>query len=374
MALSIWQLFASNALTARYGATSRGFQSNPLYDAYRVGTPARFEEDQVRVLDVSSIGEPAPLNNAGQPARVLDLVGAGDRTLTAYRAFNVIPIQGLTLDLLASFDPNRPRDPSPVEAAVQRQAEGMLDIQMRHFARRHVLAKQLFVAKTLTSGAIYIGEGGQILESDTGAVQTLPTGIPAANMGGDYVGTVWTDSSSTPLDDLDAMNDAAESAGVAPLRHVWLHTSLKSSIRANTQMKEFFTGGTNNGQDAEFGRAVRSGDMVQVGEYTFHFYGGTYTAADGTRKPFIPTTKAIVTPDPQDGEWVVHGDCKTPVPSETGVYGDLAAALNTLRPEYGDFSYVATQHNVTGVQVFAGFAEVFGLAAPESVYVPTIAA
>lgn len=378
--LSIWQLFEAESLTSLYRGTIEELRPNPFFDAYTPGTPATFEQDEVRVLTVGQVAEPAPLNAAGQPARVLDLSGAGDAQLTGIRAFNTIPIHGRTLDLMRSFERGSNRAPSTAELSLQREGEGLLAREMRRMAMRHTLTKHQYAAKYLTGGMIYIGGDGKILESSTGARVSITTGIPAENMGAvnpggaDLVpaGSPWTTTSTKNLDQLDAINDYNVENGRLPIRHVWLNTAWRKHIRALEQMKSEFGGTIDaSGNSPDYITATRD-ESIEVGRYVFHFYGETYIAADGTRKPYIPLTKAILTPEPSDGDWLVHGIGRTPIPTELGISASLPEALASFNDVYGDFSYLATLHNVIALHVFVGFAWLFGMSAPENVYVPTI--
>lgn len=59
-------------------------------------------------------------------------------------------------------------------------------------------------------------------------------------------------------------------------------------LRDNTQLQAYV-----QGSPEKVDQILRGSVIEDLNGWNWHIYGGTYTAADGTTKPYIPTTKAV---------------------------------------------------------------------------------
>lgn len=358
------------ALTEKYQEKGRAGGPNPLYDFYTAGTPKPYQTDQVEFIKLGTVKDPAPLNARGNPARVLTPTGKEKRRLTMYNSFDAIRLGMDSLQMIRH----------PEQWSLQQKGKEEIEQQFEDFGTRHAVTKRLIVSKTLSSQFVYIDAAGDILEDSTGAVAGAATGIPSSNLSqiaktsfgmgsGNIIDKAWDDPTAKILDHLDLMNEAAEYNNAEALAHVWLHKSNKIWIRANDQILEQYGsgGGNPNRLDNDL-----KGDTFEFNNYTFHFYGGTYTKTDGNTGYYVPKTQAIITPDPANNNWIAVGNGMQLVCNSIDVMPASSNAMTDWDEVYGDFAYVVKNHNPPSVDLFMGFNWLFGLRNPASVFAPTV--
>lgn len=337
-------------------ASREAVQLNPLYNMYTAGTPEQFDTDEVEFIKIGYVKDQAPTNSRDGAARGMQLTGKSRRKLQMLNFFNVIKLNQNWLQML--------RDPEAWRLQ-NKGAQQELDQQTADFATRHSITKQIYLSKSLTEQTIYIGENGKIYETDPSSGYTVSTGLPSGNIStvGGIIDKYWSDPSCAILDQLDLLTESAEIAGTEPLRHVWLYRKNKKWIRNNEQILDIYGAG-----QERLDNAVK-GDTFEINGYTFHFYGGTYETATGSTGYFIPTTKAIVTPEP--GKWLMNGVGLQRVPTEVGIVNQQNGTWTDV---YGDGSYVFEDHNPPRLDFYAFSNWLFGLRNPASIYVPTVSA
>ena len=345
-----------------YGRQNAG--TNPFYEFYTRGTSKNFDTDSVEFIKLGRVTDPAQVNYRGQPARRRQPTGKGRASLAMLNMFDVLNLK--TDSLMFLRDPEQWMLQSGGASEIQQQLEDM--------ATSHLFLKYLWVAKYFSGGAIYIDQNGDILEGSAADAITITTGIPAANQTqidltnfggtGNAIDAAWDQSGTKILTQLDKMNDAVEYQGSEPLKHIWLHTVGKRWLRENTEILAFYTAG-----QERLDRAMMS-ETFEINGYTFHFYGGTYTAADGTVKPFIPITKAIITPEP--GPWIAQGNGVQIVPKTVDLQPGEFVNFSGWDKHYGPFAYFQAEHNPPSVNCFAGDNWLYGFKNPTSVFVPTV--
>lgn len=328
------------------------------------GVP-QYSVDEVEFIKLGRVKDPAPINFRGQPARVLAPSGKDKSFLSMLTAFNAITLSGDVLQMLRA----------PDQWTLQQRGITEVGQQVQDFATKHRILKQVYLAKTFLGGAVYFDGDGEILESSSGAQITVQTGIPAINIGqidkadfgtgsGDVIATAWDQAAAKIMTQLEDLSEVTEYQNTEPLRHVWLHRSNKKWFRENTEMLAFYSAGQDR-LDQEL-----MGDTFEIGEYTFHFYGGTYVAADGTTKPFIPKDKAIVTPEP--GSWLAQGVGMQLIPTTLDIQSSVQDVISSWQEHWGDFAYALSTHNPIGLEMYMGFHWLFGFRNPASVFVLTV--
>ena len=347
-----------------YQDYGRQAATNPFFDFYTRGPSKNFDTDQVEFIKLSRVSDPAPINYRGQPARRMSPTGKTRRALAMLNMFDVLNLKADSLMFLRE----------PESWMLQQGGATEIQQQLEDLALRHLYTKYVWLAKYFGGGAIYIDANGEILESSSGAVVTVDTGIPAANQSqidlsnfggsGNAIDAAWDVAGTKLLTQLDRLNHTAvEFQGSEPLRHIWVHPTAKAWIRQNTEILAMY---------ASIERLDNAllGDAFEINNYVFHFFGGTYEAADGSRKPFIPLTKAIITPEP--GPWIAQGSGVQIVPTTVDVQPGQFVNFAGWEKHYGDFAYFQAEHNPPSVNLFAGTNWLFGFKNPSSVFVPTV--
>jgi hypothetical protein len=184
---------------------------------------------------------------------------------------------------------------------------------------------------------------------------------------GAIIGTKWDQASANILQDLDQLRIAAIASNAEPPKHIWLNSTWKQYFRANTELKSFIV------LNAPWAQKVLDGfgDTMQLDDFVFHFYDGTYIGADGsTTRKFIGDTKAIITPEP--GPWLRKYSCPELIPTQEGIFSSVEEALNSTTKVYGDYAYAAITKNPAKFSVFMGFNFFVGFANPTAVWCATI--
>ncbi len=338
--------------------TDGNFQAIPMMSSAGNGSVERFDTDSFEYLYLSRIKTAAPLNVRNAPARVMQPTSASFRRDTIASAFNTISLGNDSFRMLRE----------PDNWVLQRKGRTEVTKQVQDFATQNSLMKQVYLSKVLFDGIVYLGSEGQILESSSGAKTTIDLGVPASNktqinIGGNIIGAAWDVPGTDILKQLDTLKYAAEATNVAPPRHVWLNGANKWWIRNNTAIQGHFYG-------IERLDLALNDDTIEINNYVFHFWSGTYTDSSGSTQPFIPLTKALITPEL--GPWFLHAQGLQYVPTSVNLVGTVDEALNTLAEVYGDYSYVALNHNPVQLQLFMGSNFFYGYRNPNSIFAPTV--
>lgn len=360
---SVEDILDPQFLSEAYKEVATSQLSNPLLDFYGK-SPKPYTGDTIEMTYFVADKEPAPVNAKGSPARTQTPRGAKKYYHTPIHVFNELTIP------LASIVNMRQPESQMVDS------KGMQELQRQFelFGGRQQLTKAVALSKALVDGVVYVDPNGAILESSSGAAVTINLQVPAGhksqlnyNGGGDIIAAAWDVAGTKILTQLDNLRAAAEAENAEVPRHIWLPTAAKAWFRENTEIKAFIQGG---GASPEYVDKALQGSFMDLGGFTFHWFDGTYTAADGTTKPFIPATKAIITPDL--GNWFRHYETDELVPTQTGIFDNLQSAMGATTQIFGDFAYAALSHNPPKLSLFLGTNFLFAFANVKSVWMPTI--
>jgi hypothetical protein len=347
-------------ITELYREESKQSFRSPLVDFYS-SQIRDYSGDRFEFAFREAMKQPAPANFRGQPARILQPTGPSDRRVYMLHAFNEV---SLSLDALQMI--RRPGDQT-----LQEKGREEIVAQMDDFGARHQIFRTVCLAKTLSAGEIHFGADGTVLESSTGAAYSVDFGVPASHKGqlnngsSSVIDTAWDDPSAKILDQLDELRIRAEEENVDELRHIWLHHSAKRWLRENEQLQEY-AGGSSEGVD----RLLRGPTVEDVNGWTWHFYSGTYRAADGSTAPFLPRTRAVITPDV--GPWLRAANGSELLTTFEGIRSSVDGALQDVTEVFGDFAYVKLMDNPTKLVLRMGTNFVYAFANPKAVWMPTV--
>lgn len=363
-------------LSKAYEKVASATISNPLMETYG-SRPLDFTGDKIEQPIFDDARSPLPLNTPGSVARTVSMLGATKVYHSPYYMFNEATIPMQAVQYLRQFD----------NPGVQNKGLQELQRQFRLFGRRHATTKALILAKTLSDGVVYYDPTtGDVRETSSGAL-TIDLGVPAShkaqlahasNGGSDIIGTAWDQSGAKIIQDLDQIREAAEYDKAPPPKHVWLHPVAKQWLRDNTEFSKFIPYADVSRIDAML-RSFATGadrkvshDSFDIGDYTFHFWAGTYDDANGVTRPFIPKTKAIITPEPTDSDWLMHLNSDEMIPTSEGVFGSLEEAINGFTTVFGDFAYFQLKGNANAVSMLLGWKGWFGFADVNAPWMPTV--
>lgn len=363
------QVLTPQFLSQQYAKIASLSLANPMLDFYN--KPSDYDGDEVEFVVYDDTRQAAPINPKGAPARQLDLQGATKKKFVPVHAYNEVVIPQASVDYLRMTE--RP----------EIQDRGLEEIkrQMELFARQHRATRSITLAKALSGGLIYFDVNGQVLESSSGAATTIDLGVGAthksqlahvSNGSSDIIGTAWDNASASILTDLEQIREAAEYDKAPTPRHVWLHTCGKPWILTNTEIKAFVQ--YQNPQAMQHLNVFSGGgDTLVIGDWTFHFYNGTYVGADGsTVRPLIPKTGAIITPDVNDGTWFRHYETSETVPLMEGIVSSYDQLASMTDKRFGDYAYLKLVDNPVKTVLRMGMNFFYGFADPNAVWFPTV--
>lgn len=354
------EILHPSVITAAYREEARRFFRQPLVEFFSQQI-RDYTGDQFEFAYRAAMREPAPANVRGEPARVLQPTGLTQRRVYMLHAFNEV---GLSLEALQMI--RRPSD-----RTIQQKGRQEIRRQMEDFGDRHLVFRAVCLAKALTQGEIHLSAAGRVLESTSGSAYTVDFGIPASRKGqldaggGPLIDLPWDNAACKILDQLDAIRIQAEADNAEEPRHVWLHHGAKKWLRDNTQLKSYV-----QGSPEKVDQVLRGSVIEDLNGWTWHFHSGTYVAADGTTRPYLPTTRAVLTPDP--GPWLRAANGSELLTTFEGVRGRLDTALDDVTEVFGDFAYVKLLDNPTKLVLRMGTNFVYAFANPLAVWMPTI--
>lgn len=356
-------------LSEQYTKVASLSLQNPMLDFY--SKPQNYDGDEIEFAVFDDDREAAPINPRGAPARTLDARSATKKKFVPIHAFNEIVIPQASVEYLRQAD-------NPM---IQDRGLQEIQRQMELFGRRHRALRSVVLSKALAGGIVYFSGDGQVLESSSGATLTVDLGVGsthktqlahASNGGSDIIGTAWDNAAASILTDLEQIRAAAEYDKVATPRHVWMHGSAKSWILSNTEIKAFVQ--YQNPQAANFLNVLGGGgDTLVIGDWTFHFYNGTYIGADGsTVRPLIPITGAIITPDVNDGTWFRQYETSETIPTMEGIVSGYDQLPSMTTKVFGDFAYLKLIDNPVKTVMRMGMNFFYGFADANAVWFPTV--
>jgi hypothetical protein len=347
-------------ITELYREETSKIFSHPLIEYYGQETK-NYTGDRFEFAYREAMKLPAPANVRGEPARVLQPTGPSARRVYMLHAFNEI---SLSMDALQMI--RRPDD-----STTQEKGREEIVKQMEDFGARHHVFRAVCLAKTLADGVIHLGADGQVLESSTGAAYSVDFGVPGSHKGqldvngSNLIELSWDDPAAKILDNLDAIGIRAEEENAEEPRHIWLHHSAKRWLRQNIQLQDYVSGASE-----AVDRVLRGTIVEDFNGWTWHFYSGTYRNQAGALFPYIPRTRAIITPDV--GPWLRAVNGSELLTGFEGIRSSVDGALQDVTEVFGDFAYVKLLDNPTKLVLRMGTNFVYAFANPNAVWMPTV--
>ncbi len=311
----------------------------------------------------------APTNEIGAEAQILSVGQDTERIFTLVNIYNKIKYP---MDVLTAL-----REPGSM--SLQNKGRTTIGSIQRKYALRNQRTRNLWIAKGLTTGTIYLNKTGDIIESSVGAVKTCSL-QPNANQTGTAGGLVSTGSFSTlstniPVVLASIRNQAAANGKPIPT-DIWLSAANIGYITSNQYFQNWAQYSGAYAQQVLQGMPSEPGkltiDIPNLWGYNWHFVSAYYQDVNGTNRPYIPATGAgsfIMTPPP-GGDWAKATEGLTLVPSSIGVYSDVDAALAAAREEYGMYSYAKLTDDPLILWAYMGDLFGWNLMEPDAVWRP----
>ena len=304
--------------------------------------PTDEETDDFTMIVDNVEQRPAPLNNKGGKARVLDKSGAKERRGVLFHVFNVLPFGAELLDAI------REPDSQVIDRKSTREARR----QLAKFARRHAILKEVVLSKIITDGVVYYDVANGVVKESSGDADSVAIdfGVAASHKGNlDGMVSGQVSSASFGLHKLiEDIKLKAEEENVAPPTEVLCHPSMKQYLRGLTEFQTYVTASY---QDAE--QVLRGETIENLFGMNWHFIAGRYQDSAGTNVPTMDPKKLVFLPAVSEG-FVQASNGKVLVPRDLDLHSDGLAALASLAEVYGEYAYATVTHNPVGIEAYAG--------------------
>jgi hypothetical protein len=354
------QLLDPRVMTSAYQQAPANVPT-PLTDVFFTNPEPIDDEQFIGFYDPAD-RKPAPANKVGAQARIIAVGKGKNRVFNMVYSFNQTTFE---MDVYKAL-----RNPDSEE--LQNRGRREIARVMAKFQNRQTLFKEVWLAKVLTQGVVYLNGAGEILESSSGAVDTADFEMPANNKGNlnGLIADLWSVAGADIPSQLENVVDVSASAHVPKPTDIWLHRKNLKNLRNNNAFK--FWAQFNQ----ELSRDVISGRVSEIANlwgFTWHFIDDYYEAQDGTSKPIIPLTgqgSVVITPPPA-GNWRSAANGLTLVPRELNVKPDVEALIDSLESVYGRFYYASIQDNPVRIMANIGDHFAFNFNEPASIYAGT---
>lgn len=358
MPTNVGELILPDNLTSAY-RQREGTRPTPLTDAFFVN-PGVCPTDTCEFFYDPADDGVAPLNHPGAEARIVTIGDGETRTMSLFTVFNKIAFSDDVMHALSEPDSRQ----------LQRKGQREMDRTMGKFVERHRALKELIIARVLTDGVVHYDGQGRILSSSSGAAASASFGVPAGNQGtiGGLIGDdeLFDNPSADIPEVLSAIDEAAEAASMPIPTDVWCHRSNIPGLQNNTKYQ---TWAVRNPAHAE--RVLSGGIIEELWGKTWHFVGHRYNdPVTGVSTPFIPTTKAILTP-PANSNVFRRENGITNVPGDINVKATWQEALANLKEMVGQYAYAKLIDDPIKLLAYLGDKFVFGLNEPQAIYQAT---
>ena len=329
----------------------------------------KVDSDDVELIVLEAITRPGTANVRNGKARVQTPSGATKLALSLFRSFTQTPIQGDCLQALRE----------PGSHAIQNKGRTQVREVNLEQKQRFALFREVVFSQLMTVGKVYFDNEGEILvptiNASSGAVTAPSDAVIDAdflvvdNHRGDLnsiIGTSWDNAGATILDDLEAIDEQADTENAPRPEHIICHHTNKKHLRNNTQ---FAAWAKESNRSVE---TVLRGNMIEdFGGKTWHFVGGQWEDRNGTKHKMMNADRICMYPDPSAG-WLRATLGSELVPRRLGMAQNAMDALGNLTKVYGDFAYATIDHNPVQLSLFNGSNFGLNFADPNAVWNPTV--
>lgn len=335
MADTFQTLLDYRELSALYRAVPT-LQSMPYSENFFTN-PTPTTADEVTLYTVGRINTPAAGNTRGSNPRQMAGPAANKKQYSLFHSFNEFMIDANTLRFLRAPDP-----------AIQEIGRDAIAATIEENGRRQRLFREIVLMQIMTMGRVNLdGAGNPVMptvSATTGAITDNANAVISAdfqvpdtrrgNLNG-LVGTSvgWWDTAGTDMfAQLASIRDRALKDGCEVPTTVWMHRSRIPALINNTNFKTYAQYNNLRNEDV-----LRGNGVDNIWGWNFRFIDGYWTDASGTQYPIIPTTNVIITPT--GGDWMRCKEGTQDVPTDLGIKDSLEAAMASLKPVVGMFSF-----------------------------------
>jgi hypothetical protein len=197
-------------------------------------------------------------------------------------------------------------------------------------------------------GRIYLDSDGYMMNTSSGAAQTVENNVPNANVGnvGSFFGTSWATSTTKIVQPVKNLKMLAKQTTGYELRHAFYGKNVLEYVTSNDDFKYYLA--RNPGKNQQF---LESGDIPDgVLDLSWHpVQDAFFDDAAGTTKELFPADQITFTPEIDSQVYgLVIGT--TPVITQHGVHSNPEAALRSATEHKGMGAYAFFTHEPLNIE------------------------
>lgn len=269
-------------------------------------------------------------------------------------------IQEVGVNMIHSYDVHN-HNPLVLQNIMNQQNGTLQDLavdeltrQVKNFMDRYDITRIHAVQSAIANGKIWLDATGNLLFSDSGAVDTIDYGVPANNrnqINGIITASWAVDSTDIVEDIVQIKRRAIETTGI-PLKYALYSKNIPSYVAGNTRASALINANPVLANQFWSSGTLPAGfcglDWVDVGTSFALTSAGVVTQIFGDDTiVFLPE----ISP-----EWyeMVEGSYLIPGGNLGAVSGDANGALSNITSVFGKFSYATVSQNPVTIQQFGG--------------------
>ena len=336
--------------------------------------PTPTTADEVTTFIVGRINQPAQGNTRGGNPRQMAGPSANKKQFSLFHSFNELMLDANTLRFLRATDPS-----------IQEIGRQLIADTIDEAGRRQRLFREIVISQIMTVGKVYLDAAGNILVPTVDAVTGVVTAPAGAVIAADYqvadshrgnlgalVGAasptpgLWDTNSTDMFSQLAAVRDAALKQSAEVPTEIYMHRTHIPSLIQNSTFKTYAQFNNLRNEDV-----LRGSGVDNLYGWNFHFIDGYWTDLNGVQRPIIPTKQVIMTP--KGGDWMRCKEGTQDIPTTVGIVDSLEAALATLKPVVGMFSFAQVRVSpLVQLSLYLGDNFGCGFMNPNAVWMPTV--
>lgn len=339
----------------------------PMLDNFFTDTTSTVA-DEVNLYVLTRSNQPNPANTRGSmPTRQVG-PGASKKQYSLFHSFNEVTMDANSLRFLRSNDP-----------AIQSIGREWVAATVEEAGRRQKLLREVIIGQIMTYGRVNLDINFNPVIPTVHATTGVITDNASTTVSADFqvadthrgncnslVSGAWDTVTTDIFSELEAIRDAAIKAGAEPPNTVYIHKQRMPKILNNTKFQAW---ATLNSTTAN--QVLATGQINNFYGWNFRTLEGYWTDVSGTQRPIIPLRNAIIVPP--NGAWKRCKEGTQDVPTSLEIVNDLDAALKTLVPVVGMFSFAQVKVSpLVQCSLFMGDNFGLGFANPNAVWFPTV--
>jgi hypothetical protein len=296
--------------------------------------------NQGHYLRVEGTRQAASLVHYGSPSKRRAMKGVAEVPVTLLHTFENMNVKPSTLNnLLAEGN-----------ETLQKLGAASIAREVGNFGQLFKNLRISALYSALVNGAIYFDGEGNLLPTSSGAKVTVDFQIPAThkNQLNSIIGASWGTAGTDIIGDLEAVKKAARVDWGGELKYAFYGENVPGYLAANTVIKSLYGASPAASEQALRGKIADVGGLIWL-----PIYGAFFNDADGSNQSWGIGDTVVFTPEP-DPTWLAWLEGTYPIPTELSLNADASAALNSLTPAQGSFSYATVSVDPPGITQYSG--------------------